>query len=126
MSHKKRGQLKASPEWAKHLRPFLRRFFWKGERREERDVERSESVLAPEVDVDIDPHAAILVGTYATPAMAESDGEYNQLRDPEAIARRIEKLRKEMVTAANNLEFEKAAKVRDEVFKLEAKLIAPV
>jgi hypothetical protein len=32
MSHKKKGQLTVSGEWAKHLRKFLRRQFWKGER----------------------------------------------------------------------------------------------
>lgn len=35
MSHKKHGQLTTSPEWARHLRPLLRRFLWKGERRAE-------------------------------------------------------------------------------------------
>ncbi len=40
MSHKKRGQLTTSPEWARHLRPLLRRFFWKGERRAEREALR--------------------------------------------------------------------------------------
>jgi hypothetical protein len=43
MSHKKHGQLTTSPEWARHLRPLLRRFFWKGERRAERSVIREES-----------------------------------------------------------------------------------
>jgi len=33
MSTKKRGQLTTSPEWRRHLRPLLRRWFWKGERR---------------------------------------------------------------------------------------------
>lgn len=32
MSSVKRGQLTASNEWAKHLRPFLKRAFWKTER----------------------------------------------------------------------------------------------
>jgi len=32
MSHKRRGQITVSGEWAKHLRPFLRRVFWKKER----------------------------------------------------------------------------------------------
>jgi hypothetical protein len=32
MSHKRRGQITVSGEWAKHLRPFLRRAFWKTER----------------------------------------------------------------------------------------------
>lgn len=33
MSHKHRDQLTTSGEWAKHLRPFNRRAFWKKERR---------------------------------------------------------------------------------------------
>lgn len=32
MSHKRKGQLTTSPEWAKHLRKIGKRFFWKGER----------------------------------------------------------------------------------------------
>ena len=46
MSHKKHGQLTTSPEWARHLRPLLRRFFWKGERRAERENLRSEAYEA--------------------------------------------------------------------------------
>jgi hypothetical protein len=33
MSHKRKGQLTVATDWAKHLRKFLRRQFWKGERR---------------------------------------------------------------------------------------------
>jgi hypothetical protein len=32
MSHKRKGELTVSGEWAKHLRKFKRRQFWKGER----------------------------------------------------------------------------------------------
>ncbi len=32
MAHKRKGQLTTSGEWAKHLRGFLKRQFWKGER----------------------------------------------------------------------------------------------
>jgi hypothetical protein len=41
MANKKRGQLTTSKEWAKHLRPFWRRVFWKGERRAEKQVARN-------------------------------------------------------------------------------------
>ena len=34
MSSKKKGQLTVATERAKHLRKFLRRKFWKGERKE--------------------------------------------------------------------------------------------
>ncbi len=43
MSHKKRGQITTSPEWARHLRPFLRRCFWKGERRAASELVRAEA-----------------------------------------------------------------------------------
>jgi hypothetical protein len=33
MAHKKKGQITTSGEWAKHLRRFLKRQFWKGERK---------------------------------------------------------------------------------------------
>jgi len=33
MATKKNGQLTTSPEWAKHLRKFMKRLFWHGERR---------------------------------------------------------------------------------------------
>ena len=32
MSHKRKGQLTVTKEWAKHLRKYWRRQFWKGER----------------------------------------------------------------------------------------------
>ena len=33
MSHKRADQITVSGEWAKHLRPYGKRAFWKGERR---------------------------------------------------------------------------------------------
>jgi len=39
--------------------------------------------------------------------------------DPAALMKHIEGLRKEMLEAAGNLEFEKAARLRDEMKKLE-------
>ncbi len=35
MSHKRKGQLTTSGEWARHLRPFYRKAFWKRERQAE-------------------------------------------------------------------------------------------
>lgn len=32
MASKKKGHLTASSEWARHLRPVMKRWFWKGER----------------------------------------------------------------------------------------------
>jgi len=42
MSHKRKGQLTVATEWAKHLRKFLRRQFWKKERRAGKKVIRKE------------------------------------------------------------------------------------
>jgi hypothetical protein len=42
MAHKRKGQLTVSGEWARHLRPFWRRAFWKGERQAARELEREE------------------------------------------------------------------------------------
>nr|WP_299169580.1 hypothetical protein [uncultured Allomuricauda sp.] len=36
MSHKRKGQLTTHGEWAKHLRKFGKRLFWKGERKAEK------------------------------------------------------------------------------------------
>jgi hypothetical protein len=47
MSHKRKGQLTVSGEWAKHLRPYLKRLFWKSERNAEREVIQNDS-LTPE------------------------------------------------------------------------------
>lgn len=38
MSYKRRGQLTMSDEWAKHLKPFGKREFWKGERNAEKSL----------------------------------------------------------------------------------------
>ena len=42
MAHKRKGQLTVSGEWARHLRPVLRRAFWKGERQAENVLVRKE------------------------------------------------------------------------------------
>jgi hypothetical protein len=44
MSHKRKGQLTVSGEWARHLRPFLRRAFWKGERQAAKEMTRGEDL----------------------------------------------------------------------------------
>lgn len=45
MSHKRKGQLTTSGEWAKHLRPLLRRVFWKKERQAVMASTRGEAVV---------------------------------------------------------------------------------
>ena len=47
MPHKRKGQLTVSKEWAKHLRSFLKKQFWKGERQAEKKsiiTERNKSL----------------------------------------------------------------------------------
>jgi excinuclease ABC subunit B len=53
---------------------------------------------------------------YTVSAVEEVRGEYVA---SDKIPKRIEKLRKEMMTAAKELEFERAAELRDEIKKLE-------
>ena len=43
MTRKNKGQLTMSGEWARHLRPLLRRVFWKGERQAEKGLIRAEA-----------------------------------------------------------------------------------
>jgi hypothetical protein len=38
MGHKRKGQLTTTSEWHKHLRNYLKREFWKGERRAEKSL----------------------------------------------------------------------------------------
>ena len=40
MSHKRKGQITATPERARHLRPYGRQQFWSGERMAERTLIR--------------------------------------------------------------------------------------
>lgn len=42
MATKKKGNLTTSPEWARHLRPIMKKWFWKGERRAEANFIRDE------------------------------------------------------------------------------------
>ncbi len=42
MTHKKKGHLTTSPEWAKHLRKYMKNQFWSGERNAEKKLIQSE------------------------------------------------------------------------------------
>jgi|GEM_PF-2268177 len=42
MANKKKGQLTSASEWAKHLRPYLKFQFWKGERNAEKKMIKEE------------------------------------------------------------------------------------
>lgn len=55
----------------------------------------------------------------SVPVYGLSDHEQKQLNNPAALRKHIEKLKKQMHKAAENLEFEEAARLRDEVKRLE-------
>ncbi|AGH97436.1 Excinuclease ABC subunit B [Micavibrio aeruginosavorus EPB] len=57
-------------------------------------------------------------GDHVTVKRTDVDGE--ELSSPAAIAKKIKMLEEKMRTAASNLEFEEAAKLRDHIRKLEA------
>ena len=44
MTHKRKGQLTVSKEWAKHLRAFWKKQFWKGERQAEKKSINAEKI----------------------------------------------------------------------------------
>ena len=46
MAHQQKGQLTGSGEWAKHLRKFLKRKFWKKERSAEKKLLEEEEQRA--------------------------------------------------------------------------------
>jgi len=54
---------------------------------------------------------------------AEAQARYDAVVPPELLAKQIAKLEKEMKAAALNLEFEKAARLRDEVRRLREQAI---
>lgn len=59
----------------------------------------------------------------ARKAVAEAEAKYNvDLNDPVAIMKVLEKTEKQMYQAAQDLEFEKAAQLRDDVAKLRERL----
>ncbi len=62
-------------------------------------------------------------GSGALPKAAESRPGYEARLTPELMGKKITKLEKEMRAAAQNLEFEKAAKLRDEVRSLREQLL---
>jgi excinuclease ABC subunit B len=65
-----------------------------------------------------DPLVRMAEADYVTPAVAEERDAY---RNANEIRREIDKLRKEMRAAAERLDFERAAELRDRARRLEAK-----
>ena len=56
-------------------------------------------------------------------ARALSDDERHILSDPKLLAKQLAKLEKEMLKASKELQFEQAARFRDEIVRLKAQLI---
>lgn len=76
----------------------------------------------------VKPVADIIEGVYrrnAQPAakVAEKNSVYRLLNEPKAVAKKIKELEEEMFRHARNLEFEQAAALRDEIKKLETRLL---
>jgi excinuclease ABC subunit B len=70
-----------------------------------------------------EPLAAVCEADYLTvPVVAESPEEHEAL-DPARLAERVNALRKEMRDAARQLEFERAAEIRDRIRALEARAL---
>jgi excinuclease ABC subunit B len=71
-----------------------------------------------------EPLAAACEGDYVTVTVADDDGA---TADPQALAREVVQLRREMREAARHLEFERAAQIRDRIRTLETRLtgVAP-
>ncbi len=58
-------------------------------------------------------------------AAAEATTEYEVIQDPKLLSKRIRELEEKMYRHARNLEFEDAARLRDEIHQLQAKLFGP-
>jgi hypothetical protein len=50
MATKKKGTLRTSGEWAKHLRKYHKRKFWKGERKEAKKTQGSSEIDVAQSD----------------------------------------------------------------------------
>lgn len=62
MSHKRKGQITATPEYARHLRPYGRRQYWSGERMAEHELIRD--ILRDEEKADQDELADLELYDY--------------------------------------------------------------
>ena len=58
-----------------------------------------------------------------TQSRAFSDDEQHILADPKLYAKHISKLEKEMLKASKELQFEQAARLRDEILRLKAQML---
>ena len=107
--------------YADRVTDSMKRALTETERRREKQMEfnRVHGIVPRGVKKEI---KEIIDGVYrgpdvTAPARTDSDGDY-ALMDEHAVAARIRSLEAEMMTHARNLDFEKAAKVRDEIRRL--------
>jgi excinuclease ABC subunit B len=71
-----------------------------------------------------EPLAAVCEADYLTvPLVRETADDGEEVLDPAALAERVAALRKEMREAAKQLEFERAAEIRDRIRTLEARAL---
>ncbi len=76
----------------------------------------------------IKPVSDMIEGVYRrnaqpTARAAEKSADYRVLNDPQAVAKKIKELEEAMYRHARNLEFEQAAALRDDIKKLETRLL---
>ncbi|MCB1559106.1 MAG: excinuclease ABC subunit UvrB [Alphaproteobacteria bacterium] len=91
-------------------------------RREKQEAYNKEHGITPEsVKKSIGDHWSQEDRNAQNPkkAVGMSDQEQDWFHDPKTLGKQIEKLKEKMLKAAENLEFEEAARLRDEVKKLE-------
>ena len=107
--------------YADRVTDSMKRALTETERRREKQMEfnRVHGIVPRGVKKEI---KEIIDGVYrgpdvTAPARTDSDSDY-ALMDEHAVAARIRSLEAEMMTHARNLDFEKAAKVRDEIRRL--------
>jgi hypothetical protein len=70
MAHKRKGQLTVSGEWARHLRPLLRRAFWKGERQAKKAQVKEQQETAAATRPETAAVEQLLAQLQAMPASA--------------------------------------------------------
>ena len=107
--------------YADRMTDSMNRALTETERRREKQMEfnRVHGIVPRGVKKEI---KEIIDGVYrgpdvTAPARTDADGDY-ALMDEHAVAARIRTLEAQMLTHARNLDFEKAAKVRDEIRRL--------
>ena len=82
------------------------------------EITLGESLLTPGLQTSVRVHSSI----HELP-VKNLDDFWSEHLDPKEAPKRIEKLKKAMLKAAKDLDFEQAAQLRDEIKALEAAMI---